>query len=620
MRPLEWFQPPRVVLSRFIALMAACALALGWLGWQVLVQDGAVEAQQRQERLERTADLAVAAVERTFDASDVHILITGNDEVEVSPAGRLAYMPASSSRAARDAIFAEAEALEYGKPDRSKAIEVYARLAESGNAQVRAGALVRMGRVMRREHQWSEALRAYGSLEKLGTIAVAGMPASLVARAARCATLSESGDKGSAHRETAALWEQLTAGRWKIGRATLETYIKELEATAPDLALPAGWEERVALSEAAEWAFSQQAPSGRAGFSSGGQLIGVSWERQNGAWSARLAVPGSWHALWNTVERESGLALRVVDSEGRVIHDGRGRGQSAVRAAAMTGLPFNLTVTWRADAPPSGPWNARRRLLIGGLAVFALVLTLGSFLIARAISRELDVARLQTDFVSAVSHEFRTPLTSIRQLTEMLARGRMESERDKKRACDLMLGESDRLRRLVESLLDLGRMQAGQYKFRSENLDAVAWTRAVSGEFQETVLSRGYVIQFTAPSQETRIRGDREALAGALWNLLDNAVKYSPDEKQIRVEVACAKGHVEVRVHDRGSGIGREDLKRIFSKFYRGANAKKQGTKGTGIGLATVKEIVEAHGGTMRVRSEPGAGSEFTMVLPCHES
>jgi signal transduction histidine kinase len=140
--------------------------------------------------------------------------------------------------------------------------------------------------------------------------------------------------------------------------------------------------------------------------------------------------------------------------------------------------------------------------------VFALVLGLGSFLIARAISRELDVARLQSDFVAAVSHEFRTPLTSIRQLMEMLAAGRVETEAQKQRAYELMLGQSDRLRRLVESLLDLGRMQAREYKFRSERLDAAEWSRSVAEEFQESVRELGYTIEFTAPAERAWLLGD----------------------------------------------------------------------------------------------------------------
>jgi signal transduction histidine kinase len=336
---------------------------------------------------------------------------------------------------------------------------------------------------------------------------------------------------------------------------------------------------------------------------------------------SRLVGPSTWKALWTRLERNSGIVLRVVDSEGRVFHaNGSQAGQAAFRAAAITGLPWNLTAASPGKELSSGAWTPRRRLLGGGIAIFGLVLSLGSFLIARAISREFAVARLQSDFVSAVSHEFRTPLTSIRQLTEMLARGRMESEPHKQRAYELMLGQSERLGRLVESLLDFGRMQAREYHFRSDRLEAADITRSVSEEFQQTVSNRGYAIEFSPPAGEAWIRGDREALSGALWNLLDNAVKYSPVEKRVEVSIVSANGKVEVMVRDRGDGIAGDDLKRVFGKFYRGANAKKQGTKGTGIGLAMVKEIVEAHGGTVRVRSEVGRGSEFTMVLPCQES
>jgi signal transduction histidine kinase len=622
MKPLGWFRPPLAVLTLFIGLMTLCALVLGWLGWQVLVQDRAVEAQRRQEQTEIAADRAVVAIERAFAIPDAEVTVTANGETRITPAGRLAYAPAQTeSTPVRAEIFAEAESLEFAKQDRTQAADAYARLAESDSVQVRAEALVRLGRVLRREKKWQQALKAYASLEKLGAALVAGMPAGLVARAARCSALEESGDGVGARRESSVLWAELTAGKWSILKPTLETYLKELEPLLPERLLPAGWEERMALAQAAEWAFGQQSANGRAGFPIDGKVVSISWERQSGAWRARLVGPSSWQALWTKLERDAGIVLRVVDAEGRVIHANRPPGgQAAFRAAAMTGLPWSLTVTSAAETALSGSWTARRRLLTGGLAVFALILALGSFLIARAISREIAVARLQSDFVSAVSHEFRTPLTSIRQLTEMLARGRMESEPHKQRAYELMLGQSDRLGRLVESLLDFGRMQAREFKFRCDRLEAAHWTRSVSEEFQETVRGRGYAIAFTGPADEAWIRGDREALGGALWNLLDNAVKYSPDEKQVHVAVSSANGNVEVVVRDRGSGIAKEDLRRVFGRFYRGAHAKAQGTKGTGIGLAMVKEIVEAHGGTVRVRSEPGQGSEFTMVLPCHES
>jgi signal transduction histidine kinase len=620
MRAQEWFRPPRAVLTLFIALMVVCALALGWLGWQVLVQDRAVEAQQRKEQLESAADRAVASIEHSFATPDAEITIMAHGAVEVTPAGQLAYVPTQTLEVVPGEVFASGEALEFAKPDLARATEAYARLAKSGDAQIRAEALVRLGRVLRRGRRWVEALQAYDSLGTLGTISVAGMPAGLVARAARCSVLEESGDRERARQEASVLWAELTGGKWQVTKPALETFLSEMKTLAPEAALPPDWGEHLALAGAAQWSFEQTSVTGRRGLLIEAQAAAVSWERREGVWSARVIGPSTWQALWSNLERNAGIVLGVTDTEGHVFRAGRTTGPSVFRVASMTGLPWNLKVSPASSDAPSQSWIARRRLLIAGLLVFGLLLGLGSFLIARAISHEFAVARLQSDFVSAVSHEFRTPLTSIRQLAEMLARGRMESERHKQHAYELMLGESDRLRRLVESLLDFGRMQASEYKFRSESLEAAQWTRSVAEEFQETVRNQGYIIEFAEAAEGAHIQGDREALGGALWNLLDNAVKYSPDEKQVQVMVSSSNGKLEVSVRDSGSGIAKEDLKRVFAKFYRGENAKKQGTKGTGIGLAMVKEIVEAHGGTVHVHSELGNGSEFTMVLPCRES
>ncbi|HXS97836.1 MAG TPA: ATP-binding protein [Candidatus Limnocylindrales bacterium] len=622
MRPVEWLRPPRLVLTLFIALMVLCALALGWLARQVFVQDRAVEAQRRQEQLENAADRAAAAMERTLVNDHVDVTVTLGGELSTTPTSRLAYVPTepASAPALPDAI-AKAEAFEYSAHDLGRAAETYMRLAENGPPRLRAEALVRLARVLRRQKRWSDALQTYGSLQKLGDVPVAGIPAGLIAAAGRCAVLGEMADYEAARRESAALFAHLTEGRWNLTKAVLETYLDELKALSPDLPLPADWNERMALAEAAHWAFAQPASTGIEGLLMDGQPVSISWERHGGAWKARLTGPSSWRALWTRLERESGAALEVTDSAGQVVHGKPLAGTlSVIRTAALTGLPWSLTTTMPGGAARSEPWTTRRRLLIAGILVFALLVCSGSWLIVRALNREFAVAQLQSDFVAAVSHEFRTPLTSIRQLTEMLARGRMPNEQHKQRAYELMLGESDRLRRLVDALLDLRRMQARQYEFRSEKLEAAEWSRAVAEEFQGTVRESGYLVEFRAPDEPLPIRGDREALGGALWNLLDNAVKYSPAAKQVEVSVSSRNGRVEVQVRDYGSGIAKEDLKHVFARFYRGANARRDGAGGTGIGLATVKEIVEAHGGTVLVRSEVGSGSEFTMVLPCDES
>jgi signal transduction histidine kinase len=329
--------------------------------------------------------------------------------------------------------------------------------------------------------------------------------------------IAENGNMEAAVREASELWGELTSGQWKVRTATLETYLTDLQTIAPGLQLPEDWSERMMLASTAEWASQQESSEGRVARNIEGQTVFVSWEKDGALWTAALIAPSTWRTLWRKLELDAGVLLNVTGPEGNVLHgSARTHGPAAYRAAAMSGLPWNITITPAADAALLENWTARRRFLIAGMAVFALVLALGSFPIARAMKRELAVARLQSDFVSAVSHEFRTPLTSIRQLTEMLARGRMETEQDKYRAYELMLGQSDRLRRLVESLLDFGRMQAGEFRFRSENIDAAQCFRSVAEEFQETVRGRGYAVEFKGCGEDVRISGDREALGGAL--------------------------------------------------------------------------------------------------------
>ena len=188
----EWLRPPRAILTLFIALMSVCALALGWLGWQVLVQDHIVEVQQRQERLENAADRAMSATEQTLANSDAVVTVATNGETQITPASRLAYAPSQPASAPVPAdIFGEAETLEFQRHDLSKAAATYARLARSGAVRIRVEALLRLARTLRREGKYAEALGSYSSLEKFGTTLVAGMPAGLVARAARCSVLGK---------------------------------------------------------------------------------------------------------------------------------------------------------------------------------------------------------------------------------------------------------------------------------------------------------------------------------------------------------------------------------------------------------------------------------------------
>jgi signal transduction histidine kinase len=176
--------------------------------------------------------------------------------------------------------------------------------------------------------------------------------------------------------------------------------------------------------------------------------------------------------------------------------------------------------------------------------------------------------------------------------------------------------ETTRLHRLVESLLNFGRMEAGAFEYRFEPVDLAALVGDVVAEFRKEFASSGHRFELRMDHNLPPLRVDREALSRALWNLLDNAVKYSPGRPAIWVDLTREGKRIALRVRDQGPGIPVEEQKEIFNKFVRGAAARASSVKGTGVGLAMVRHTVRAHGGEVRVESRPGEGSTFTILLP----
>ena len=312
--------------------------------------------------------------------------------------------------------------------------------------------------------------------------------------------------------------------------------------------------------------------------------------------------------------------MSLSDTEGHSVYGApAGPAQSRIlRSSAETGLPWALHVATADPAADLAQLSVRRRFVFAGFGLTAALIAVAGYFTTRAVARELEVARLQSDFVSAVSHEFRTPLATLRQLSELLADGRVQSEERRSEYYEDLRHESERLHRLVENLLDFGRMEAGRREFRFETIDAVALVRRVAGDFAQEVAARGYRIEVSADDHPSGIvvRADEEALARALWNLLDNAVKYSPDARTVWVDARADGSRFLLSVRDEGVGIPDDEQRRIFDKFVRGSSANAAGVKGTGLGLAMVQRIVAAHGGDVSVTSAAGKGSTFTIALP----
>jgi signal transduction histidine kinase len=277
-------------------------------------------------------------------------------------------------------------------------------------------------------------------------------------------------------------------------------------------------------------------------------------------------------------------------------------------------LPLLLRV-WPTDpAALQTQMNRQQNLYLGMLAVLVALLTFGGYFTVRTLRTQLRVTQMQSDFVSTVSHEFRSPLAGINQLGEMLRDGRVPDDR-RQHYYEMIVAETQRLRRQVENILSFSRMDDGRKPYRLEPLDPTGWLRDVSAEFQRQVADAGFVIEANIPDALPAIAADRDALTTAVHNLLDNAVKYSRESRLVQMDATANGEGLTIAVRDRGAGIRDADRPRIFEKFYRGDGELTERVKGVGLGLSLVQHIVTAHGGTVDVESQEGTGSTFTIRL-----
>ncbi len=634
-------RPPRSLVALIIAVTVVPLVTLLWLGWRLLDQDRVLERQQIQQRVERAADLVVAALQRTIAVSeqrlaagseqwpDGAVVVTFHDGgVEASPRERVAYFPlASPAREAPTATFARGEDLEFRQRDLTAAINVFRELARSPDPAIQAGGLLRLGRSLHNAGHIEEALAVYARLSQIDDVSVGGVPAGLSATYARGKLLEEQQHVPQLRALGVDLDRELRSGRWTLTAPVYWLYSADAAKWSGNVATAPRQAEVFADAVGALWDRwnstrpAARASSGRESLETNGQTLAVLWQASNGSFRALLATPtfveSQWLAAIAPVVKEQKILFGLRDVQGRRVFGTleTGDAHNATRNAVESALPWDV-VTASLDPPDEDrDFALRRRLLVAGLALLVSMALMASYLIVRAVSRELAVARLQSDFVAAVSHEFRTPLTALRQFTDML-REQPALDDDRRRvAYDAQSRATDRLTRLVESLLDFGRMEAGARRYRFEPCDCTELVRRVVDDFRGEANAAGHEIEFRGDSS-AQIEIDDEALSRAVRNLLDNAVKYSPEPSPVEVGLERRNGQVFISVHDHGIGIPAHERADIFAKFHRGEQARIRGIKGTGIGLAMVDEIVRGHHGRVDVDSEPGKGSTFTIVLP----
>lgn len=236
------------------------------------------------------------------------------------------------------------------------------------------------------------------------------------------------------------------------------------------------------------------------------------------------------------------------------------------------------------------------------------------------ISHQREIQRARDQFLYHITHELRTPLTNIRAYAETLSEGVLE-DRDSLRECyNVIIGETDRLSRLVEDILSVSQLEAGSARMEVDDVQTARLARQVVEDMQAAADEKNIELTLSMPSKVPTIRGDKGRLAVVLTNLIGNAVKYTPPGGQ--VEVMCVEdgNRLQIVVRDTGYGIAPDEQDKVFDKFYRAKDEVVAQLPGTGLGLAIARETVRAHGGDIALESEPGVGSTFTVSLPISKS
>jgi signal transduction histidine kinase len=250
------------------------------------------------------------------------------------------------------------------------------------------------------------------------------------------------------------------------------------------------------------------------------------------------------------------------------------------------------------------------------LTALSLLMIGGIWLTYRNVSREMTLARLKSDFVANVSHELRTPLALIRLYAETLELGRISAKEKYQEYFRIIREESERLTALINNILDFSRIEAGrkEYEFKETDLAELVHSTLESYRFQ--IQQNGFAFEENISGDIPPVNVDREAIARSLLNLVNNALKYSKDDKYIGVSLYRSNGSVNLEVRDHGIGIPAHEQEKIFEKFYRCGDPLVHNVKGSGLGLSLVRHIARAHGGEVLVESHPQKGSKFTIALP----
>lgn len=318
------------------------------------------------------------------------------------------------------------------------------------------------------------------------------------------------------------------------------------------------------------------------------------------------------------LQRESNLKLVLLDQFSHPV-DGR---SDDLPGRPILEVPFERLFTfWKIGVYPktdSLTQTSGREAMVslGFIALVVLALIAGLVLTLRNVNQELELSRLKANIVSQISHELKTPLALIRMYGETLLLGRVAEEEKKTECYRIITRESERLTQLIDNVLDFSAIEAHRKTYRFLQGDLSQVVREVLEVYGPQLANRGFRLNVQLAPELPDLDLDEGAITQALINLLDNAVKYSGNRREIDFRLYPEGDRILLEVADRGIGINRRCQKKIFDLFYRAPETYQMGIRGNGLGLSLVKHIVEAHGGVVSVKSEPGKGTTFSLSFP----
>jgi two-component system, OmpR family, phosphate regulon sensor histidine kinase PhoR len=283
---------------------------------------------------------------------------------------------------------------------------------------------------------------------------------------------------------------------------------------------------------------------------------------------------------------------------------------TTLRGWTLRMAPREVPAVLAGESPSKPPFD----FVLIGLSAFTVFVGLG--VLTAAVRTEKQASALKSDFIANVSHELKTPLSLIRMFGEMLATGRTKGPDSAKEYAQIITRESERLSRLIDNVLDFARIERGKaaYNFAIGDLGEVL-SRALD-VYRYRMEREGMALNVEIEEALPPVRIDESAMTLVVMNLVDNALKYAADGKEISISLAHEDDQVKLAVRDRGPGIPADERERIFDRFYRGRDVRGRPVRGSGIGLSLVKHIAHAHGGSVELDSTPGQGSTFTVSMP----